>query len=72
MNMAQVDFENLRNVNLTQEEIDKLVEELLKNRGANNPMTEKEVAAMIKELLKYLPADQVDMFLKKLKSKIWG
>ena len=66
------DFKDTKGANLTQEEIDKLIEELLKNRGAEGALTEKEVAAMIRELQKYLPADQVEMFLKKLRSKIWG
>ena len=66
------DFKDSKGVNLTQEEIDKLIEELLKNRTGGDALTEKEVAAMVIELQKYLPADQVDMFLKKIRTRIWG
>ena len=70
--MAQVDMKDFKGANLSQEEIDKLIEELLKNRGKDDALTEKEVAAMIMELQKYLPAAQVDMFLKKLRTRLWG
>ncbi|MBR5673294.1 MAG: hypothetical protein IKW97_02740 [Muribaculaceae bacterium] len=66
------DFKDSKGANLTQEEIDKLIEELLKNRTGGDALTEKEVAAMVIELQKYLPADQVDMFLKKIRTRIWG
>ena len=70
--MIMADFKDSKGVNLTQEEIDKLIEELLKNRTGGDALTEKEVAAMVIELQKYLPADQVDMFLKKIRTRIWG
>ena len=66
------DFKDSKGANLTQEEIDKLIEELLKNRTGGDALTEKEVAAMVIELQKYLPADQVDMFFKKIRTRIWG
>ena len=70
--MIMADFKDSKGANLTQEEIDKLIEELLKNRTGGDALTEKEVAAMVIELQKYLPADQVDMFLKKIRTRIWG